>query len=244
MEENRKGPGIFYAVVGVATLVVAIIGATFAYFSATATSKEGDIQGTTAEAAGMSLVVTKVTDTNLNLIPLNLHTGDTDGVDTVDQYKPAMAGECKDANENNVCQVYKIALTNNSTTSTIQVRGTLTLNSDATNMKWQLLGINAVDSVITGLTAPAAFATTVGVGTAGDLTVAGNATDTLGTGPAAANKSLAAGASAYYYVVVWVEEMGKAQETADAKKNYSGTVNFSAVTAAGTNTGVTATFTE
>ena len=33
-ENNRKGPGIFYAVVGVATLVVAIIGATFAYFSA------------------------------------------------------------------------------------------------------------------------------------------------------------------------------------------------------------------
>ena len=34
MEENRKGTGVFYAVVGVATLVVAIIGATFAYFSA------------------------------------------------------------------------------------------------------------------------------------------------------------------------------------------------------------------
>lgn len=34
-EENRKGPGIFYAVIGVATLVVAIIGATFAYFTAT-----------------------------------------------------------------------------------------------------------------------------------------------------------------------------------------------------------------
>ena len=39
-ENNRKGPGIFYAVVGVATLVVAIIGATFAYFSATATNND------------------------------------------------------------------------------------------------------------------------------------------------------------------------------------------------------------
>ena len=38
MDENRKGPGIFYAVVGVATLVVAIIGATFAFFSASDTS--------------------------------------------------------------------------------------------------------------------------------------------------------------------------------------------------------------
>ena len=37
-ENNRKGPGVFYAVVGVATLVVAIIGATFAYFSAQAST--------------------------------------------------------------------------------------------------------------------------------------------------------------------------------------------------------------
>ena len=30
MEENRKGTGVFYDVVGVATLVVEIIGVTFA----------------------------------------------------------------------------------------------------------------------------------------------------------------------------------------------------------------------
>ena len=34
--ENKSGQGIFYGVIGVATLVVAIIGATFAYFSASA----------------------------------------------------------------------------------------------------------------------------------------------------------------------------------------------------------------
>ena len=34
--ENNNGRGIFYGVIGVATLVVAIIGATFAYFSASA----------------------------------------------------------------------------------------------------------------------------------------------------------------------------------------------------------------
>ena len=68
-ENNRKGPGIFYAVVGVATLVVAIIGATFAYFSA---SKSAAVpQGTTASAGGIDLTVTPVTDTNSNLIPLN-----------------------------------------------------------------------------------------------------------------------------------------------------------------------------
>ena len=35
-EQKNNGRGIFYGVIGVATLVVAIIGATFAYFTATA----------------------------------------------------------------------------------------------------------------------------------------------------------------------------------------------------------------
>ncbi len=42
-ENNRKGPGVFYAVVGVATLVVAIIGATFAYFSASTGAQGSDV---------------------------------------------------------------------------------------------------------------------------------------------------------------------------------------------------------
>ena len=59
-ENNRKGPGVFYAVVGVATLVVAIIGATFAYFSAQASTKDGDISGGTSDVgAALSLNVTR-----------------------------------------------------------------------------------------------------------------------------------------------------------------------------------------
>ena len=63
MEENqRKGPGVFYAVVGVATLVVAIIGATFAYFSASTGVNEGTITGQTQyiDNASLDLKVKKV----------------------------------------------------------------------------------------------------------------------------------------------------------------------------------------
>ena len=42
-EQKNNGRGIFYGVIGVATLVVAIIGATFAYFTASA-SNENAIQ--------------------------------------------------------------------------------------------------------------------------------------------------------------------------------------------------------
>lgn len=57
-ENNRKGPGVFYAVVGVATLVVAIIGATFAYFSASATPDTTTVTGQTNNITGSNLTLT------------------------------------------------------------------------------------------------------------------------------------------------------------------------------------------
>ena len=48
MRNDNKGRDIFYGVVAVATLIVAIIGATLAYFSVTATSNEGAVNATAA----------------------------------------------------------------------------------------------------------------------------------------------------------------------------------------------------
>ena len=58
-EQRNNGRGIFYGVIGVATLVVAIVGATFAYFTATA-SNNATISGNMATIT-FSLEVTKVT---------------------------------------------------------------------------------------------------------------------------------------------------------------------------------------
>ena len=68
-ENNRKGSGVFYAVVGVATLVVAIIGATFAYFSASQTNNTV-ITGQTSEAANLALEVTNLDTATGGLIPM------------------------------------------------------------------------------------------------------------------------------------------------------------------------------
>ena len=224
MDENRKGPGIFYAVVGVATLVVAIIGATFAFFSASDINSSA-IQGNTAQAAGIKIDITDITKTGGNMIPLNLKVGDGTK-DTVKQFTNAMAGKCKDMNENNVCDVYKITVTNSSTTSTIDVRGDLTLTEGAGNMKWQLINVtnDALDT----------FA-------AAEIT--GHEVDgATGTGDAA-RKTLAANATATYYVLIWLEEMGADQGT-DADKTFKGTVNFNAVDATGATSGITASFTQ
>ena len=237
MEENRKGPGIFYAVVGVATLVVAIIGATFAFFSASASNNEA-ITGNTAQAGGVDLEITPVTSTGANMLPLNLlgtdmKTAPESGDQFADAIGATKGASCVDSNGNNVCQVYSIKVSNKSTTSTIQVRGTLNLTSEATNMKWQLL-TNPTS------TERATFATVVGTGTDGDITVGGN---TGGTGAVAASQTLDASGNATYYVLVWLEETGEAQETADANKTFKGLVKFDAVDANGTKSGLTASFT-
>ena len=108
MENNNKR-GIFYGVIGVATLVVAIIGATFAYFTASA-DVSNNITGNMASVS-FGLGVAKVTtagDTS-GLIPMSNN--------MVEQAvsNASQKGVCIDAAGNAVCQIYEVTVTNNST---------------------------------------------------------------------------------------------------------------------------------
>lgn len=213
MEENRKGTGVFYAVVGVATLVVAIIGATFAYFSATATNNT-DVTGTTARGASLAIAITKVSDeaTARNMIPM-LSTDLQKGV------TGTASKSCIDANGNTVCQVYKVTVTNGSADIGINVKGTMNLTSTAKNMKWQ---------VLTDATNVKADATTVDQGTAGVITE---------------NQALTVSGSHDFYLVIWLNDTGDAQDKDDAGKEFTGTVTFNGVNSDGTESkGITAKF--
>lgn len=212
-ENNRKGTGVFYAVVGVATLVVAIIGATFAYFSASATS-EKEVTGTTASGANLSLVVTRVSDeaTAKNMVPMN----DTD-------LQKGVTGEgeksCVDKNGNTVCQVYKVNITNGSNIA-VNVKGTMTLSGGgATNMRWQ---------VLTNATTINASAETINAGSEGVIV---------------ANQALTAGSNQDFYIVVWLHETGEDQTDPDAGKTFEGTIKFNGVNSDGSQSnGITAKF--
>ena len=212
-ENNRKGSGVFYAVVGVATLVVAIIGATFAFFSASATN-DSDVTGTTATGANLSLTVTRVSDTATatNMVPMN----DTD-------LQKGVTGEggksCVDKNGNTVCQVYKVNIANGSNIS-VNVKGTMTLSGGgATSMRWQ---------VLTNATTINAGAATLNAGSEGVIV---------------ANQALTAASNQDFYIVVWLHEAGEDQTTPDAGKTFTGSITFNGVNADGTETnGVTASF--
>lgn len=213
MEENRKGTGVFYAVVGVATLVVAIIGATFAYFSASATN-DTDVKGTTASGASLGIAITKVSDeaTAKNMIPM-LSTDLQKGVTGTD------SKSCIDANNNTVCQVYKVTVTNGSGDIGINVKGTMNLTSTAKNMKWQ---------VLTDATTVNADATTTVQGAVGTIVD---------------NQALTASGTHDFYLVIWLDETNAAQDADDAGKTFNGTITFNGVNSDGTESkGITAKF--
>ena len=116
-EKHNNGRGIFYGVIGVATLVVAIIGATFAYFTASQSSNAGDITGNAASVSfGLKVEREETTDqTNGGLIPMSnsmvesaVNLGGKPGG------KGASNVACVDDNGNSVCQIYKVTVTNTS----------------------------------------------------------------------------------------------------------------------------------
>lgn len=214
--ENRKGSGIFLGVVGVATLVVAIIGATFAYFSASA-SNNNAITGATAEAGNLTLAVTRLDQTTGGLIPMDEELEST--------ALSATPKGCIDANGNTVCHVYQIALTNGP--SPVKISGTLEFAaSTTTNIVYDITDINET--------------TTKGIAT---LTANNTATAHTSEGTLATSISFEHDETKYYYVVVWLNETGEKQDDEAGKTNaYTGTVTFEAVGANGVK-GVTATFT-
>ena len=215
-ENNRKGPGMFYAVVGVATLVVAIIGATFAFFTATSET-DNTIAGQTTTAASVSLAVEQVSPsdelkkgTTGRMVPLL----DSIGIQT------ALTKGCVDANGYVACQVYKIDVTNGSSTEAVLATTSLKLDaSNVTDLRWQVLkdtttladDSSAIDSHTT----------------ASDV---------------AAKQTIAAGQTATYYVAVWMHDTGS-EQNGQAGQTFSGQISANVVNADGTAaTQVTAKF--
>lgn len=146
--ENNNGKGIFYGVIGVATLIVAIIGATFAYFTATTTSTEY-VQGAAA-TAGLDVNVIRMTgasaselgetkdyimvpqlDTTLDDAIVGTLKNDSEGRAPgtdgyVNTYNP-----CIDAGGSLVCSIYRIVV-HNSGSAPITVSGSIDFYTSST----------------------------------------------------------------------------------------------------------------
>ena len=180
-EQRNNGRGIFYGVIGVATLVVAIIGATFAYFTATASN---NVMTGNMATVSLSLAVEKVThvDEAGGMIPMS--NGMVEAALTKNAKAPGK-GVCVDDNGNAVCQIYKVTLTNTSSAAQfvdgyVALRGGSGVPSDLPSGTEYVDGA-LVDAGLSGTT----YGTTmrwaqVFIDADGDYSTAG--TQTLGTG--------------------------------------------------------------
>lgn len=135
--EHGRGSGIFFGIVSIATLIVAIIGATFAYFSASISSNTDAVGAGAYEFINASMVIEQVYPTLAanadGLIPLK--------PDTVIPGAPAthntnlayalngVSEKCLDSYGYQVCVVYKVTIKNGGR-QTIDLSGKLktTLN--------------------------------------------------------------------------------------------------------------------
>ena len=140
---NNNGRGIFYGVIGVATLIVAMIGATFAYFSAEATTGPEAIA---ANATTITLELSNQVTTGIkrNLIPVDetqtgfatggyvgIAAGDTSG----DGKNDPKQANCIDDDGNEFCSVYTFTIKNPSETTAQKVYAQMDVktNSFTTN---------------------------------------------------------------------------------------------------------------
>lgn len=130
--ENSKGRGIFLGVVSVATLIVAIIGATFAWFSASVGSGENDVN-LTAYQFDAKLTVERVFPTAENaskkIIPFVpnevLREGLENETNNMNYALNEATDKCVDSSGYLVCSLYKITVTNNGSDA-IELDGSVT----------------------------------------------------------------------------------------------------------------------
>ena len=119
--ENRKGNGIFLGIVSVATLIVAIIGATFAYFSAS-TESDPNAVNLTAYEFKLSMSVSPIYPSGASaLIPMNpttkIMTADGKEYESANNTNLLYAlneakTRCIDDHGLQVCALYQVTITN------------------------------------------------------------------------------------------------------------------------------------
>ena len=222
--ENRNGQGIFYGVIGVATLVVAIIGATFAYFSAAATNAAGSeaITGQTYDmsSAELSLKITRVNKAVTNATSINLVPTDIDGADPT-SVNTAVAAKCE-AKGYTACHIYKIEATTSQTLSNVSMNlDSLTVTGSGSSTKkdsWKYSIYEGTDATATAVKKSGAFeVSTPGVEFHGN----GQLAAASGGNP-----------SKVYYMIVYIaNDTAASQNAGDAKDvtgTYNGTITMSA----------------
>ena len=218
-ENQRKGPGVFYAVVGVATLVVAIIGATFAYFSASVTPDENsdNIQGETNNISGASLTVTVTklfgiangaSANSDNLVPAAFRDNNTGDITA------ALTAQCVDDGYTG-CHVYDIMIESDQTIDEADLLLDLAVTpvTGGSKANWKYLVFQGSSSSATSITTAATSLSS----DASDVELHERSKPTTTTG-------LTANTPVHYYLMVYLANIDAAQN--DPAATAQGTTTY------------------
>ena len=248
--ENRKGSGIFLGVIGVATLVVAIIGATFAYFSATAQSAYNAV---TAQSTQLSLGYEDTTGTNLKtaLIPaadnIAIFAANRQGAGAASGSLPNANAQCIDDYGNEVCSVYQFTIGNPNKTTAQSITGTMEVAVNTfKNLYYAIYLIDETGSA-TEVTGATPLKDSQNPQTAPYTIELDDLDQTLAPSNAAADASatlLTTAPSAYtlvtdtnfsptrynkrtYRLILWIQEAGADNDANDTSKSFAAQIKFS-----------------
>ena len=225
--ENNNGKGIFYGVIGVATLVVAIIGATFAYFASTANGAAGAAAANSVNLAGTITLTDEVRDTRTNLIPT------TEAIMKQSYVQEGAAGtskgKCNGVSKADGTSIFDLC-------STYQ----FTLNNSASVDQTVYVTFETVDNGFTNLQ----YCIYEGVA---NSQVANNPTACRAVPAKGADKadnsfnvSIPASGNKIYTVVLFVNETEGDQTSVDSGKAFTGTIHASTAGGGNNVTGVIA----
>ena len=215
MDETR-GRDIFLGVIGVLTLIVAIVGATFAYFS-TQVNSAGDSVNLTSYQFATSLSFKEVYPTKEHKALIPLASTQTGGTESVTYLDKALSEGCVDKDGYQVCAVYEAALTNTADdvvlTPSFDVSANGFLDETSSNVYALLATANGVEETPTAFTYNRANATNV-VAASNPFTYNGQSTITVTSGQ-----------TVKYYLVIWLENLDESQP--DMNKTLTGQITFS-----------------
>lgn len=251
--ENKNGKGIFLGVVSVATLVVAIIGATFAFFSASTSGNNGSIDFGSTQLGDNVLTLTEQSNFKSTLVPVASEESSGTkfagyiGLDTT------TTNYCLDDQGNGICSVYQFTVTNTGTVAQPIYISLEPTTNDFGNLYYAIYDGADADvtdhKVATGFTKATTATTDGGHGT---LTAA-STTDLkrqaarldgtnevqlteLNTTLTASDGAAGGTDEVTYTIVFWVQETQYDQNTSDGGKTFVGKIN---VTTANGGSGVT-----
>ena len=206
--KERDVRNIVLSIMGVFIILAAVSGGTFAYYAFSVTNT-GTVSGSAANTTGLGMTVTKVAPTMTGattvLVPQLQSTINKAIIGTNNN-------KCIDGNNNTVCLIYRVDVTNTSSSGfayTLKIKFTNGTNSSFTNLKYAFLPTNSFNA--TSYTSVVTSTMTSATSVDQDII---------------ANQSVGTSDTATHYFVVWLNETTSEQGSTDYG-TFTGTVTLS-----------------